>query len=307
LCVQLCAPACLQYLKELGPEAHGTDHFGNFGIDFQPPSGAAPPLTLGAWGPLAPTPPAAAPADSTHQQAPTLLTSQLQHQVLDSHKAAPAAAEQPVRVTRGRKSGAVAASRAKLSAATTATTGTATTTSVGGGSGGSRGAGSARGGGGRETKKEAEMKRHLALQEKNRRAQRRFLERQKQRVTELEEQVAQLEAQLAAAGVVGGAGAAAHPPPAHAAADDSDMMQHDAGMKAEPPSSPRVSQPVPIVCSALHAAGTPDCPVLGLRHGLPVPIRPHPASSSHHCHLPLSWLFPLASAGGGGCPGPQQQ
>lgn len=42
------------------------------------------------------------------------------------------------------------------------------------------------------------MKKHLALQEKNRRAQRRFRERQKQKVTELEAQVAELSAQLAA-------------------------------------------------------------------------------------------------------------
>ena len=155
-----------QYLKELGPESHVPDHFGNFAIDFAPGAGA-PPGVLGAWGPSAA---ATAPVDSTAQgaAAPTMLTSQLQHHTLESGPAGTAGAalqraasegvQQPARSSRARKGSAAAAPSA------------------------GRGAASAASRGSRETKKEIDMKKHLALQEKNRRAQRRFRERQKQRV-----------------------------------------------------------------------------------------------------------------------------
>lgn len=158
-----------QYLKELGPESHVPDHFGNFAIDFAPGAGA-PPGVLGAWGPSAA---ATGPVDSTAQgaAAPTMLTSQLQHQTLESgpagmaggaaalQRAASEGVQQPARSLRARKGGAAAAAPSTGGRAASAA---------------SRGS--------RETKKEIDMKKHLALQEKNRRAQRRFRERQKQRV-----------------------------------------------------------------------------------------------------------------------------
>jgi hypothetical protein len=228
------------YLKELGPESQVPDQFGNFAIDFAPGAGA-PPGVLGAWGPSAT---ATAPVDSTAHAAagaPTMLTSQLQHQTLESGPAGTAGGgatlqratsegvQQPARPSRARKgAGATAAP------------------SVGGR------AVSAASRGSRETKKEIDMKKHLALQEKNRRAQRRFRERQKQRVAELEEQVASLQAQLeveraarAAAPVMPllppvampqMGGALMHPVPS-----DSDM-QHEAaskGVKREAHQSPR--------------------------------------------------------------------
>jgi hypothetical protein len=70
------------------------------------------------------------------------------------------------------------------------------------------------------------MKKHLALQEKNRRAQRRFRERQKQRLSELEEQVAGLEAELKAARAERGDGG------------EAEAMQQ--GAKQEVHASPRV-------------------------------------------------------------------
>lgn len=144
------------------------DQFGNFAIDFAPGAGA-PPGVLGAWGPSAA---AAAPVDSTAQAAaaPTMLTSQLLHHTLESgpagtagdggalQRAASEGVQQPARSSRARKGGAAAAPSS------------------------GRGAASAASRGSRETKKEIDMKKHLALQEKNRRAQRRFRERQKQRV-----------------------------------------------------------------------------------------------------------------------------
>ncbi|EFN51260.1 expressed protein [Chlorella variabilis] len=224
------------YLKELGPEAQGQDAFGNFGIDFAP-STAVQPEVLGAWGPSAPTP-SALPADSTQQQGATMLTSQLRAQALGSQqgpaaapqRAASEAVQQPARATRARRAAAAASAGAAAAQATSAGTSR-------GGSGGSRG--------GKETKKELDMKKHLALQEKNRRAQRRFRERQKQRVAELEEQVAALQAQLqAAAAGEGGAAAVVAPLPApaavrHVASEGDDMMLHDAVPKLEPNASPR--------------------------------------------------------------------
>lgn len=248
------------YLKELGPEAHRPDQFGNFSIDFNP-STTLQPGVLGAWGPSAPTPPA--PADSTQQQAATMLTSQLQRQGMDSQapasmlqRAASDAVQQPARVTRARKaSGAAAAAAAAPSRAT---------------SGGSRGS--------RETGKDLDTKKHLALQEKNRRAQRRFRERQKQRVTELEEQVAILQAQLeaaTAASATGPPGAAANsgvaaaggalpglqPEAARPVLPDGDIMQHDC--KQEPHVSPRA-----VVGAQVPSTGSPpsdeDQPALAM-------------------------------------------
>lgn len=169
--MRCCNPPLLrpQYLKELGPESQVPDQFGNFAIDFAPGAGA-PPGVLGAWGPSAT---ATAPVDSTAQAAgaPTMLTSQLQHQTLESgpvgtaggaaalQRAASEGVQQPARSSRARKGA-----------------GTTAAPSTGGR------AASAASRGSRETKKEIDMKKHLALQEKNRRAQRRFRERQKQRV-----------------------------------------------------------------------------------------------------------------------------
>lgn len=227
------------YLKELGPESQVPDQFGNFAIDFAPGAGA-PPGVLGAWGPSAT---ATAPVDSTAQAAgaPTMLTSQLQHQTLESgpvgtaggaaalQRAASEGVQQPARSSRARKgAGATAAPSTGGRAASAASRGS------------------------RETKKEIDMKKHLALQEKNRRAQRRFRERQKQRVAELEEQVASLQAQLE---VERAARAAAPvmpllPPVAmpqvgsalmHPVPSDSDMQHEGAskGVKREVHQSPR--------------------------------------------------------------------
>ena len=195
-------PLLLQYLKDLGPEAQGPDHFGNIAIDFAPAGGPPPGAVLGAWGPAAPA--ASMPVDSA-QQTPTLLTEPLAAAGLHSQHTAAAQ----------RDSGGEAVQQA--APAGRATRGRKTA------------GGPAASGGSRETKKELDLKKHLALQEKNRRTQRRFRERQKQRVAELEEQVATLQAQLAAAS--GGQAAPVRVAPT--------AMQQD--VKCEPQASPRVS------------------------------------------------------------------
>ncbi|KAL4422839.1 hypothetical protein ABPG75_009036 [Micractinium tetrahymenae] len=273
------------YLKELGPEAQGPDHFGNIAIDFAPTT--AQPGLLGAWGPSAPT--ASVPVDSAAHHAPTMLTGQLQAACLDSQQqqasggaatqqaAATAATQQrqqqqqeasapaapATRSTRARKSAAgVAAASAAVAAAAAAAPSS-------GGTAAGRAASTGTSRGGRETKKEMDLKKHLALQEKNRRAQRRFRERQKQRVAELEEQVATLQAQLAAA-TAGNPAMVPAPVPVQAPAgsgaavrlvpSDGDVMQHD-GLKKEPHASPRavVGEQVP---SSGSPPGSDDEPVL---------------------------------------------
>nr|QLC27631.1 bZIP transcription factor 5 [Chlorella sp. HS2] len=260
------------YLKELGPEAQGPDHFGNIAFDFAPTTTQAG--VLGAWGPSAPA--ASVPADSTAHQAPTMLTGQLQAAHLDSQQqeasssgAIPQAAAQQ---QQQQSAAGVAAASAAAAAAAASSGGTATGRAAS--TGGSRG--------GRETKKELDMKRHLALQEKNRRAQRRFRERQKQRVAELEEQVATLQAQLAA--VTSSQQAAAPMPvqgPAGSAAavrlapSGGDTMQPD-GAKKEAHASPRapssgsphVSDEEPVLPSVSFS----DALTLTVKEGHPVQL-----------------------------------
>ncbi|KAI3430540.1 hypothetical protein D9Q98_005133 [Chlorella vulgaris] len=279
------------YLKDLGPQLHAPDAFGNFGIDFAL-SGGVQQSVLGAWGPSAPAPapPVApsspvlpAPGAAAAQQQGTMLTSQLQAQGLNSQ--APSVAtqlpletgevemQQPtMRVTRTRKAAAAAAG-----AAASASVGARTA------SGGSRGGGGGRGTA-RETKKDQDMKKHLALQEKNRRAQRRFRERQKQRVAELEEQVECLKAQLAAATAAGGQPAQQHEAaaaPQLQPAPSADFMQQD-DVKAEvaTDASPRtvVGAQGPATTSSLPATGEdgsqavkfPEALTLTVRQGQPL-------------------------------------
>jgi hypothetical protein len=272
LTLKLACFPLLQYLKDLGPEAHGPDAFGNFAIDFAPSAGP-PHCVLGAWGPSAlnPAVEAPVPVDSAPQQAATMLTSQLHAHALDSAAAspphptpAPSPAAQPApsesvqpppRATRARRGTAASAGEGRAAS------------------------GGGRRGSSKESKKELDVKKHLALQEKNRRAQRRFRERQKQRVAELEEQVAALTAQLAAGTAAQGAG-----PPA------SDHMQHDGSgpagpspLKQEAGSSPRavVGGPLPAASSQPGsdedgglAASLEEGLTLTVREGHPVQLGP---------------------------------
>lgn len=113
---------------------------------------------------------------------PTTLTSQLQQQTLATTSEATANAPAPSTTTSPTLPTRSTRQRRATSTATAA----------------ARGGGGGEGGGGRESEASKNMRKHLALQEKNRRAQRRFRERQKQKVAELEAQVASLTSQLAA-------------------------------------------------------------------------------------------------------------